>query len=95
MSVVRHALKTGAPMFTCQFSDDKATDVNKDLFVLGIPSYTRKTVGKYLESLGATVDGPPPFPPKAAAPTIIREAPRGTYRYAEACGAAKRRAVSR
>ena len=73
-SVVGHALKTGVPMFTCQYSDDKPTDVNKDLFALGIPSYNRKTVGKYLESLGATVDAPSPFQPKAAKPMIVQEA---------------------
>jgi len=64
LSVVKQVLKTGVPMFTCQYSDDKATDENKDLFALGIPSYTRKTVGKYLESLGASSDAPPPFAPK-------------------------------
>ncbi len=72
---VKQVLKDGVPMFTCQYSDDKATDVNKDLFALGIPSYNRKTVGKHLESLGATVDAPPPFPPRAAEPTVVREAP--------------------
>lgn len=75
LSVVRQALKTGVPMFTCQYAEDKTTDVNKDLFALGIPSYSRKTVGKYLESLGATLDAPPPFPPKAPAPPIVREMP--------------------
>jgi len=58
---VKQVLKDGVPMFTCQYSDDKATDVNKDLFALGVPSYNRKTVGKYLESLGASVDASPPF----------------------------------
>lgn len=75
LSVVRQARETGVPMFTCQYSDDKATDVNKDLFALGIPSYNRKTVGKYLESLGATVDAPPPFPAKSAQVMTVREAP--------------------
>jgi hypothetical protein len=72
MPVVKQALKTGVPMFTCQYSEDPATDVNKELFALGIPSYTRKTVGKYLESLGARVDAPPPFPPPPEeAPIVI------------------------
>lgn len=75
LSVVKHVLKTGVPMFTCQYSDDKTTDVNKDLFALGIPSYNRKTIGKYLESLGATVDAPPPFPPKIPETPVVREAP--------------------
>jgi hypothetical protein len=75
MSVVRHAVKTGVPMFTCQYSDDKATDVNKDLFALGLPSYNRKTVGKYLESLGARIDAPPPFPPKPPQAPVVRETP--------------------
>jgi hypothetical protein len=72
---VKQVLRDGVPMFTCQYSDDKATDVNKDLFALGIPSYNRKTVGKYLESVGARVDTPPPFPPKAAAAMVVREGP--------------------
>lgn len=38
--------------------------MNRNLFALGIPSYQRKTVGDYLESLGASTDAPPPFPPK-------------------------------
>jgi hypothetical protein len=65
MSVVKHVRKTGVPIFTCQYDDDPATDVNKELFALGIPSYRRKTVGKYLEALGATVNAPPPFPLEA------------------------------
>lgn len=72
---VKQVLQDGAPMFTCQYSDDKTTDVNKDLFALGIPSYSRKTVGKYLESLGARVDAPPPFPPKMPETPVVREAP--------------------
>jgi len=72
---VKQALRDGVPVFTCQYSDDKATDVNKDLFALGIPSYNRKTVGKHLESLGATVDAPPPFVPKAFEPMVVRERP--------------------
>jgi hypothetical protein len=75
LSVVKKALKTGVPMFTCQYSDDKATDDNQNLFALGIPVYTRKAVGKYLESLGATLDAPPPFPAKMPAPLVVREAP--------------------
>ncbi len=72
---VKQALRDGVPMFTCQYSDDKATDVNKDLFALGIPSYNRKTVGKYLESLGSTVNAPAPFLPKVAQAMVVREVP--------------------
>ena len=72
---VKQVLRDGVPMFTCQYSDDKATDVNKDLFALGIPSYSRKTVGAYIESLGATRDAPPPFPLKAPQPMAVAEAP--------------------
>jgi hypothetical protein len=78
LSVVKHALKTGVPMFTCQYSADQATDVNKDLFALGVPSYNRKTVGKYLESLGARVDGSPPFPVNAE-PVLQVGEDRSTY----------------
>jgi hypothetical protein len=63
MITVKQTQKDGLPLFTCQYSDDKATDVNKDLFALGIPSYNRKTVGPYLESVGARIDAAPPFPP--------------------------------
>lgn len=71
----KQVLEDGVPMFTCQYSEDKATDVNKDLFTLGIPSFNRKTVGNYLESLGASVDAPPPFVPMAASVAVVREAP--------------------
>lgn len=60
---VKQVLKDKVPIFTCQYGPDKETDVNRDLFALGIPSYPRKTVGVYLESLGARTDAPPPFPP--------------------------------
>lgn len=72
---VKQVLRDGLPMFTCQYSDDKATDVNKELFALGIPSYHRKTVGKYLESLGATADAAPPFPPKTPETPVVPEVP--------------------
>ena len=72
---VKQVLRDGVPMFTCQYSDDKATDVNKDLFALGIPSYSRKTIGKYLEAMGATVDAPPPFSSKIPGTMAVREAP--------------------
>ncbi len=70
---VKQVLKDKVPIFTCQYGPDEETDVNKDLFALGIPSYTRKTVGHYLESLGALTDAPPPFHPKADSPRDIGE----------------------
>lgn len=73
---VKQVLRDGTPMFTCQYSDDKATDVNKELFALGIPVYNRKTVGKYLESLGATTDAPPPFPAKTPETPVVQEVPK-------------------
>lgn len=71
---VKQVLKDNVPIFTCQYVPDTETDVNKDLFALGIPSFTHKTVGHYLESLGARTDAPPPFPPKAdLSPEIGRD----------------------
>jgi hypothetical protein len=61
---VKEVLKLGVPMFTCQYYETKEADDNKHLFALGIPSYSRKEIGKYLESLGARTDTPAPFPPK-------------------------------
>jgi hypothetical protein len=58
---VKRVVAAGIPAFTCQYSADKATDVNKGLFALGIPAHTGKTVGKFLESLGASTAAPPPF----------------------------------
>jgi predicted Rossmann fold nucleotide-binding protein DprA/Smf involved in DNA uptake len=75
MSVVKSVLKTGVPMFTTQYSDDKETDVNKELFDLGLPSFRRKTVGAFLESLGARTDAEPPFEPKPVAAGMLAESP--------------------
>lgn len=72
---VKQVLRDRAPIFTCQYSDEKATDVNKDLFALGIPSFNRKTIGKYLESLGASVSAPAPFVPKVDDVAVVRETP--------------------
>ena len=73
LTTVKQVLRDGIPLFTCQYADDKTTDVNKDLFALGILSYTRKTVGKYLESLGASVDAPSPFAPRMPETLVVRE----------------------
>jgi len=67
---VKRVLKDGARLFTCQYSKDQATDVNKELFALGIPAFNRKTVGPYLESIGARVDSPPPFVVKEEPPPV-------------------------
>lgn len=76
-NAVRRVVAAGIPVFTCQYGPDKATDVNKDLFDMGIASYNRKTVGKYLESLGATRDAPPPFPKPENERPIVIDAPMG------------------
>ncbi|MBI4025061.1 MAG: hypothetical protein HY360_08775 [Verrucomicrobia bacterium] len=55
-------VKAGLPAFTCQYYPDRNEDPNKQLFELGIPSYNRKTVGPYLDSLGASTAGEAPFP---------------------------------
>jgi len=60
----KKAQKLGIPMFTV------GRDENKDVLDLGIPAYTRKTVGKFLEDRGATKDSEPPFPKR---PMLIRE----------------------
>lgn len=77
---VNQVVQADIPIFTCQYSADKLTDINKDLFELGILAYTRKTVGKYLESLGANTTGEAPFPPPnpfATAPALlVKESPR-------------------
>ena len=73
---VKQVQKDGIPLFTCQYSEDKATDVNKDLFALGIPSYNRKTVGPYLESMGARKDSNPPFPPPKEEGEVVLPMPQ-------------------
>jgi hypothetical protein len=54
---VKKVVDAKIPAFTCDH------EVCKDLFALGIPPFTRKTVGKHLESLGASTNAPPPFLP--------------------------------
>lgn len=56
-NAVKKVVDAKIPAFTCDH------EVCKDLFDLGIPPFTRKTVGKRLESLGASINAPPPFPP--------------------------------
>lgn len=76
LDAVKKVVAAGIPVFTCQYGPDKATDVNKDLFELGIVSFNRKTVGAYLESMGASKDAPPPFPPPV--PTEVSSPPSPT-----------------
>ncbi|HOU59843.1 MAG TPA: hypothetical protein PLS59_10395 [Kiritimatiellia bacterium] len=60
---VKQIVAASIPVFTVEH------EICRDLHGLGIPTYTRKTVGRYLESLGARPDAPPPFPPLAT-PTL-------------------------
>lgn len=57
-ALCKKVLPLGVPIFSPECVE------NKDLYELGIPAYTRRTVGKYLESLGARKGGPPAFPEK-------------------------------
>jgi hypothetical protein len=61
----KRALALGIPMFTVN------VEANNDLIDLGIPTYTRKTVGKFLDEMGATKGGDSPFPPQD--PMVVRE----------------------
>jgi predicted Rossmann fold nucleotide-binding protein DprA/Smf involved in DNA uptake len=81
---VKKVVKAGIPVFTCQYDDNKENDVNKDLFNLGIAPYKRKTIGAFLESLGAGKGGEPPFPKKEEPslpipPLLVRERPQALY----------------
>ncbi|MFH1968977.1 MAG: hypothetical protein ABIJ53_01520 [Verrucomicrobiota bacterium] len=67
-NAIKRTVKAGIPIFTCQYDPDKEQDVNKQLFDMGITAYNRKTVGPYLESLGAKTTGEPPFPPPVEEP---------------------------
>jgi hypothetical protein len=59
---VKKILSAGIPAFTVDH------EVCHDLYALNVPYYTRKSVGKYLESLGASKDADIPFPfPKSTA----------------------------
>lgn len=65
MVSVKRALKLGIPMFTVNVPQ------NNFLLDMGIPTYTRKTVGTFLESQGAARDGASPFPkPDQELPSI-------------------------
>jgi len=55
---VKKVVKAGIPIFTVDH------ECCKDLFDLGVPGFSRKTIAAYLESLGARKDDPPPFPSK-------------------------------
>ncbi len=66
-TVCKRALALGVPIFTVNAQE------NSDLMALGIPTFTRRTVGKLLESLGAEKGGTSPFPPRQE-PMMVREA---------------------
>jgi hypothetical protein len=66
---VRKVVEAGIPAFTCTH------EVCKDLYALGIPGFTHKTVGRYLESLGASRTAPPPFPAPTEPSLAIAEIP--------------------
>ena len=53
---VKQIVEKGIPVFTVDH------EICRDLHAMGVPAYSRKTVGPYLESLGARTDAPPPFP---------------------------------
>ncbi len=55
---VKKVVEAGIPIFTVDH------EVCKDLYNLGLPGFSRKTIGAYLESLGARKDDPPPFSPR-------------------------------
>lgn len=54
----KKALSLGIPLFTVDRTE------NQDTLDLGIPAFTRKTIGEYLEKLGAAKQGKTPFPPR-------------------------------
>ncbi len=55
-TVCKRVVAAKIPIFTTEREE------NKDLHALGIPAFNRKTVGRFLESLGASTSGKPPFP---------------------------------
>ena len=67
-AICRRVVKAGIPVFTNKRDD------NKDLHKLGITGLNRKTVGKFLEGLGAKTDGEPVFPSPAGPPPLVQVA---------------------
>jgi len=55
-ALCKKTLATGLPVFTIEHED------NADLMDLGVRALNRKTVGPFLEMLGASRQGEPPFP---------------------------------
>jgi hypothetical protein len=67
---VKKVVKAGILIFTVDH------ECCKDLYALGVPGFNRKTIGAYLESLGARKDAPPLFPSKEnQGPIEIPETP--------------------
>ncbi len=54
----KRVVEAGIPIFT------SGREENEHLHALGVPALNRKTVGGFLESLGANTDGEPAFPRK-------------------------------
>lgn len=55
-TLCKRVLEKGIPIFASECAE------NGDLVELGIPTLNRKSVGGFLEQLGASVNGEPPFP---------------------------------
>ncbi len=58
-ALCKRVLEKRIPLFATECAE------NKNLFDLGIPAFNRKTVGAFLERLGASADADPPFPASA------------------------------
>ncbi|MFH1732579.1 MAG: hypothetical protein ABIF82_13145 [Planctomycetota bacterium] len=61
----KRVVETDIPMFTC------TREENKNLHALGVPALTRKNVGAFIENLGASTTGEPPFPQPAYTPPVV------------------------
>lgn len=66
----KRALVSGIPLFTSECTE------NKDLHDLGVRAYRRESIGAYLETIKASKNAEPPFPPTAGQqPLLIAPAP--------------------
>jgi hypothetical protein len=64
-ALAKMLVKTGIPLFTVDHPD------NRDLHALGIPGMNDKTVGPFLESLGAKRGKPPEEPRRRRGPVLV------------------------
>lgn len=72
-TLCKRVLEKGIPVFATECAE------NKDLVELGIPTLNRKSVGEFLEKLGASVSGESPFPSSANADLqVLYSAKQGT-----------------